>query len=674
LILIIGSKKIVQHPSHMDEQLLDRLQAEARYLANRLDHLRVERAAGRLTFNQWKEFFTVREQLHAITLKLKHPDALVVHDAKVRGFKLSKQTDVKALIAALDRRGVRWSLDVAERTIELETTAGFEVRTYDVAVVHGARDDAILQPTELKTRNKYLNDIKGALSSPKVREGLETGRSTPKTRERIKELFDEPIEGKFKVRSGRQKLTGGQLETERWLKDLAREHRIDGILLSAKNVDGHLPTPLQIRPENLKLSRVATYQAPSAGSFAQLRATIHGTARTLARQQEIRAARQPRARPTPDAAGMEDAPEGARGTTDRGVDETLAKARASATDGVGDIDEKLSGLDPDAPKAAVEAPRVKRSLAKSILKFGKGFLIDQLVDLAIALFVGYFQRRVTEDNTRLMRDAWKRNVAPKVEPLVRHWIARSAAGHTFNLADDQKYVYVEIEWTLMLEELREDASDVIVWFGKFFAQDPGFGEVYYDLQISRQPDPDPYKPRNGELAHDRMEDREPNRKKVGINDYVFTQYFLVHDPDVLATAKRMFSHAQTVHMRFDKVLQEWRSSLIRFEPPSELVAEVRTALDTYQFRKASAAMDSLAAAMDETSMSTRALKKLSAFATSRVFVNPSFLPQKHRDLLDAYLGVHLESDVSVEPNELVVPRSGRSSTHHTIDNPGQKFH
>ena len=363
--------------------------------------------------------------------------------------------------------------------------------------------------------------------------------------------------------------------------------------------------------------------------------------------------------------------ERSRATRERGLDEAPKAQPSPITSRSGDVDQRLRGLDLDAPTTTLETPTVKRTLAKSILKFGRGFLIDQLIDLAIALFVGYFQRQVTEDIIRLTRDAWRRKVAPKVEPRVHHWIQKSAAGHTFNLAADQKYVYVEVEWTLMLEELRKDASDVVVWLGKFVAQDPGFGERFYDLELTRKPDI--YKPRDGELARDRMEDREPNRTEIGINDYVFTQYFLVHDPDVLAIAKEMFSHGQKVHARFDEVLQEWRSALIRFEPPADLVAEVRAALDKYQFRKAAAAMARLAVAMDETSMSTRRLQKLSTVATKAMFVDPMFLMPKQRDLLDAYLGVRLESDRPVERLRAKASHSGRSSTHHTIDNPGQKF-
>jgi hypothetical protein len=334
---------------------------------------------------------------------------------------------------------------------------------------------------------------------------------------------------------------------------------------------------------------------------------------------------------------------------------------------------------PKASDIGGDAPKIRSGAGKAALRFGKGLLLDQLVSMAIGLFVGYFQKKVYEENIRVVEMVWKDKIGKKLEAEVNYWIKKSV-NDNIKLAKDQKYVYVRVEWTLMLRELRSDSSDVIVWFGKFAAQDPGFGEVYHGVRLDRGPED--YAPRNAALAEDEAEDREPNLREKGVNDYTFTLNVLVHDPDILQIARTMQSTATRMEKQFDRILDAWTSSFIRLPPPPDnLVTAVRSALEEYRFLEASQAMDRLARTMEALTVPTKSLKALSAATTSAV---PELIwlmmSKKQRDLLDAYLGVHVEPEASRGPSldreldKAVKQRSGRSSTHHSIDQPGQKFH
>jgi hypothetical protein len=268
----------------MDEELIKSLEIKAEQLKKRLDHLRIERVNKRLNFRQWREFFTTKEKLHAIYLKLQNPNDLVVYDIKVQGFKISQKTNVKALTEALDARGIKWSIDYKKRTVSFywrRSGQTFPLRTYDVAVVKGTSSNAIMEPAELKTPSALLNSIKG-----KLHEG--------------------PIEGELKTRSGKTKLVGGQIETEKWLKKLASEHKIEAVLLESQNIENDFPVKHDIKPDNLKLSRATKYEASSSTMFSSLRTKAHRIQRNLARARQRQARERAKSRLAEDPRGVSD--------------------------------------------------------------------------------------------------------------------------------------------------------------------------------------------------------------------------------------------------------------------------------------------------------------------------------------------------------------------------------
>lgn len=333
----------------------------------------------------------------------------------------------------------------------------------------------------------------------------------------------------------------------------------------------------------------------------------------------------------------------ARGVAARGTATAAATPPAAGTPPVA-----AARPDPPPPRQAVSrpVPRVAPDLRRPVLKFGKGMLADQLVSLTIGMLVQRFEMAVQAQNLERLRIGWRGKVEGKVAPFIDRQIRRSLAGEFAG----RRLVLVELEWTLELRELREDAADVVVWAFKFGYGDPGFGEVYHDVRLERVPDASAlhFRPRD-----DWCEGRDANRRTAHVNDYTFHQFVLVHDELALQVARTLRGAADRLQRALDAALGGWRDAVVRIEPPAGLVAELRTALDRCHFRHAAAALAALAQAMDRdafvSTASARALVPAMAKAAADVQAWRSLLSARRLALLAAYLGAPLEAPAPPGP-------------------------
>lgn len=249
----------------MDVSLLDELEKQANALSNRMDHLRVLRSKGALKFNEWMEFFRLREKLHGIYVKLINPKHLVIYDVKVWGFQYSKQTNVGKLIRTLSAKGLLYEIDRDAKTIKFYNKGKLQlpVRTLDVAVVSGITAKPHMAPIELKTNATLLREAPAELVSDNFRSG------------------------------GKRKRLGDQLAKEKWLKQLAKDNKVTYIIYEGKNIDGDRPTVNKIPPDNVKLSAPTSYTKPGKALFDRIRQTLRPK-KTKAPPEETTAKKRPK--------------------------------------------------------------------------------------------------------------------------------------------------------------------------------------------------------------------------------------------------------------------------------------------------------------------------------------------------------------------------------------------
>jgi hypothetical protein len=348
---------------------------------------------------------------------------------------------------------------------------------------------------------------------------------------------------------------------------------------------------------------------------------------------------------------------GSDGTSNNGTDED---SRGRSRPENGKVDGKSRSVDSpgsDPPQAKPKktsvrtkppsttpsnVPNVKLKPGKVAFRFVRGLIIDQLVSLAVGLFVNYFEKKVAEENQKRVRSHWIDKVYPKVEPHIRDKIQMANEGSPHL---PRKRVYAGVGWTVIMQELDEDASDVVVWAGKFVAGDPGFGEVFHDLEvhpgkvmvyIKRGDGPPPktktFKRRRDERADDLLR-------------YGYYQYILLHDPKVLKFANSLRKDVQNKRMLLKKIDDD----LVVADPGGKYGKRVRNIderLQKFQFTKAGIWALNLLGTIERdhlvvgssVSNGLKQLAKLCRESDTDVFMKKISFYEEQRNLLNGLLG------------------------------------
>ena len=337
-----------------------------------------------------------------------------------------------------------------------------------------------------------------------------------------------------------------------------------------------------------------------------------------------------------------------RGTRSRGTGSRATGQRPAARAPAADPGRRptSAATSPDVPEPGVrtlrlgvpdKAPNVRLRPGRVAFGVVRGLIIDQLVSMALAAFVGYFEKQVSLENQRHIANHWKEKVFPKVEPHIRDKIRLANDGSP--VLPTKSRVYALVGWTVVMRQLTEDASDAVVFGVKFASGDPSFGEIFEDLEVSSQP------VMVGIVRGRGKPKTKAHKRRIDRNDddlvrYGYTQYILLHDPHVLRTA----NVTRTAAERHLKKLARVRAAL----PPegrssqAARLTSIEDDIRTFRFPIAYGRLALLRAAIDNApSALTEAAKSLvddllnSATSLTRL-IKP--YDDEQRGLLNGLLG------------------------------------
>lgn len=240
---------------------------------------------------------------------------------------------------------------------------------------------------------------------------------------------------------------------------------------------------------------------------------------------------------------------------------------------------ELSGAKLQRPSADFSPDiRVKRSA--TTFRFVRGFILDMLVDIAINLFVNYFERRVNEVTERLIRDNWKRKVYPKIEPYLQIEMKLSADG---NQPKRFTRIYRGLDWTVIMQELKESFSDDVVLGVKMLAGDPRYGEVFFGFELDTKTEPH-FRVTSQRLGGELIE-RKRDPKQGDLWRYKYRQWFLVHDAIVLKIANDLKMDLQKKEIALQNLDQQYLSLDPSRRYASDIL-QIDRYLKEYHFQKA----------------------------------------------------------------------------------------
>lgn len=194
---------------------------------------------------------------------------------------------------------------------------------------------------------------------------------------------------------------------------------------------------------------------------------------------------------------------------------------------------------------------IRPNISKITFRFLSGLLIGVLQDIALGLFINYFEAQVNRETESRIKVAWKDKVYPKIEYQIQNQMKLSAEGKQ----SKTHKVYVGVIWTLITRQLREDISDVIVFFVKFAAQEPGFGEIYHDLEVQKEDSLLIYETKKKLTGESRK--RRQDKKNKNLVRYPQLQWILVHDPQLIKISNELKKELRQNSTALEKVKQNY---------------------------------------------------------------------------------------------------------------------
>lgn len=232
------------------------------------------------------------------------------------------------------------------------------------------------------------------------------------------------------------------------------------------------------------------------------------------------------------------------------------------------------------PKSPTVAPKVKLKPSFSRLAAGlaKGFIIGFLQDLAIGLFVNYFENKVLDETNKRVSEALKSKVFPKIINRLQFEMKKSMKGQQ----PDKLVVQIGFSWTLVTRELDEDASDVVVYLGRFLAGNPGFGEIFERVE----PQYDNYHHLLKWQGRVKKKGSAGKRRRVrGVDDQwrqQYTTFVLVHDPAISVLARSLKQRAAVQLKLIDAIYEASAGAIGDSDVADRRLQEAARAISKYQ--------------------------------------------------------------------------------------------
>ena len=235
--------------------------------------------------------------------------------------------------------------------------------------------------------------------------------------------------------------------------------------------------------------------------------------------------------------------------------EGSTQGRVRANGGTPDAPADIGTARPSTPVADVDIPnlRPRVRLSRAVFRFFRGTLVDLVVGLALGLFVSYFERQVQEQTQARVREAWRSRIGPRIETYVRPQIEASAAG----AFPENVRIYYGFRWTVVMQELDDELSDAIVWAVRFGAGSPGFGEVYFDVELDEVDilRNETNRPMKGEKFR-----RERDRRRPDLLRYPMRSWILVHDPFVADISQRLRREVEAMDGAIQQIARTYQAA------------------------------------------------------------------------------------------------------------------
>lgn len=288
-----------------------------------------------------------------------------------------------------------------------------------------------------------------------------------------------------------------------------------------------------------------------------------------------------------------------RATTARGTAEarTEPAPRRAASPDVPGTRGSVGLPDPSRPPTDLSLPRARiRPIA---FRFVGTLIIDILVDIALGLFVSYFERQVAKETQARVADGWRDQIFPRIQNTLQTEMRASAEGSL----SARTRVFIGVPWAVVMRELDEDFSDAVVWFTKFAAGSPGFGEIYervevdttgllrLELAVARSEE-SPWKSRlRGETFR-----RERVRGATNLVRYPFRTWVMVHDPRVASTVEWLRRDRGQLDTALAWIEREY-VSLDTSASHDDSLVRIQTALGDYAYADAAREASAFSQAM-----------------------------------------------------------------------------
>lgn len=228
---------------------------------------------------------------------------------------------------------------------------------------------------------------------------------------------------------------------------------------------------------------------------------------------------------------------GNNGATDVGRPPTKPTQYADAPEPHGSSANRAVRAIEDVPVSAAKRGRlagVGKRVARGLVELLTPEPSD-VVDLAMAVILGPLESELAAVHAEQLDRSFRAIVSPNVTRVLRtQWPALVANPNT---PVRTRPIYLRFRWYAVNTEVAEDAADVVVWFVRFAATNPGFVEVFDHTEVDRVFSYDFYAG-----PPPRVKDEERKVRTIGTDRFFVYRHFsamLVADPAVLGFVERL---------------------------------------------------------------------------------------------------------------------------------------
>lgn len=269
-----------------------------------------------------------------------------------------------------------------------------------------------------------------------------------------------------------------------------------------------------------------------------------------------------------------------RSVSDRGLESSPTKPKQSLSPEIN------APSTPRPPRTTTPAPDIDTKIKGSRIRLPKGLILDLIVEFTIGAIISDLEQQIAKLTQEAIKRAWADKIYKIVQPQIEATIGLERhAREEINV----KKSYIEVDWEVLLREQAEDFADAVVWFFKFSYGNPGFVELFEDVNyIGHKP-----------VLYSRAR-QKPKRRRDRDDDTLIheqhRQYILIWDEKIHLIAEMYreialdaVAQLNVIHEEIKKVTNtlssEGRSAIDRHLVNGGMT-EINNALNEYNFKEA----------------------------------------------------------------------------------------